>query len=60
MRASQAAGETTPALLTDTIYDNLLGTARAHPDAEGLVSRHQRKSGTPTSARTSTDRLPDR
>ena len=41
MRASHAAGETAPALLNDTIYDNLLGTARAHPDAEALVSRHQ-------------------
>ena len=41
MRASHAVGETTPALLTDTIYDNLAGTARRHPDAEALVSRHQ-------------------
>lgn len=41
MTASHARGETTPALLTDTIHDNLLGTARAHPDAEALVSRHK-------------------
>ena len=41
MNASHAAGETTPALLDDTIYDNLVGTARAHPDAEALVSRQQ-------------------
>ena len=31
MTESRAAGETTPALLTDTIYDNLVATARAHP-----------------------------
>ena len=41
MTESRAAGETTAALLTDTIYDNLVATARAHPGAEALVSRHQ-------------------
>ncbi|MYI19603.1 MAG: AMP-binding protein [Acidimicrobiia bacterium] len=41
MTASRAAGERTPALLSDTIYDNLTGTALNHPDAEALVSRHQ-------------------
>ena len=35
MNASHAAGETTPALLDDTIYDNLLATARAHPGRGG-------------------------
>ena len=41
MSASRAAGERTPALLGDTIYDNLRATVRAHPDAEALVSRQQ-------------------
>ena len=41
MNPSHATGETTPALLTETIYDNLARTARAHPDAEALVSCHQ-------------------
>ena len=41
MTESRAAGETTPALLTDTIYDNLAATARAYPGAGALVSRHQ-------------------
>ena len=41
MTASHATGETSPALLTDTIYENLVNTVRAHPDAEALVSCHQ-------------------
>lgn len=41
MNASHAVGDTTPALLADTIYDNLTATAHRHPDAEALVSCHQ-------------------
>jgi len=41
MNPSHAAGETTPALLSDTINGNLTATAHAHPDAEALVSCHQ-------------------
>ncbi len=41
MTLSHATGETTPALLTDTIYDNLAHTVRHHPEADALVSCHQ-------------------
>ena len=41
MTASHAAGETSPALLSDTIYDNLAATASRHPDSDALVSCHQ-------------------
>ena len=41
MTLSHATGETTPALLTETIYDNLARTVGNHPDADALVSCHQ-------------------
>ena len=41
MTASHATGETSPTLLSDTIYDNLAATASRHPDSEALVSCHQ-------------------